>query len=128
MIASEIAGTYSESGHLVETDRSGLVAEYIGQTAPKTNAIIEKALDGVLFIDEAYTLVANNTPNDLGYEAVATLLKRMEDDRGRLIVILAGYTEEIRKFIDSNPGLQSRFNRYIDFPDYSTKELYEPVG
>ena len=129
-VARIVAGIYKElgilkSGHLVETDRSGLVAEYIGQTAPKTNAIIEKALDGVLFIDEAYTLVANNTPNDLGYEAVATLLKRMEDDRGRLIVILAGYTEEIRKFIDSNPGLQSRFNRYIDFPDYSTKELYD---
>ena len=95
------------------------------------NNYLHDLLSHVLFIDEAYTLVANNTPNDLGYEAVATLLKRMEDDRGRLIVILAGYTEEIRKFIDSNPGLQSRFNRYIDFPDYSTKELYDiflPVG
>lgn len=129
-VARIVAGIYKElgilkSGHLVETDRSGLVAEYIGQTAPKTNAIIEKALDGVLFIDEAYTLVASHSPNDYGHEAVATLLKRMEDDRGRLIVILAGYTEEIRKFIESNPGLQSRFNRYIDFVDYSENELYD---
>ncbi len=111
-------------GHLVETDRSGLVAEYVGQTAVKTNEIIDSALGGVLFIDEAYTLI-NSAENDFGHEAVATLLKRMEDDRDRLVVILAGYTEEMRLFIDSNPGLQSRFTRYVEFPDYSEEELYE---
>ena len=111
-------------GHLVETDRSGLVAEYVGQTAVKTNKIIDTALDGVLFIDEAYSLISNSQ-NDYGKEAIATLLKRMEDNRDRLIVILAGYTEEMQQFIDSNPGLQSRFNRYIEFPDYSAEELYE---
>jgi len=111
-------------GHLVETDRSGLVAEYVGQTAVKTNKIIDSALDGVLFIDEAYSLIAG-AENDYGKEAIATLLKRMEDDRNRLVVILAGYTKEMKDFIDSNPGLQSRFNRYIEFPDYNADELYQ---
>jgi len=111
-------------GHLVETDRSGLVAEYVGQTAVKTNKIIDAALDGVLFIDEAYSLISKSE-NDYGKEAIATLLKRMEDDRDRLIVILAGYTAEMQDFIDSNPGLQSRFNRYIEFPDYSADELLQ---
>ena len=111
-----------KKGHLVETDRSGLVAEYVGQTAVKTNKVIDSALDGVLFIDEAYTLV-QGSGNDYGHEAIATLLKRMEDDRKRLVVILAGYTDEMKKFIDSNPGLQSRFSRYINFPDYSAEEL-----
>ena len=111
-----------KKGHLVETDRSGLIAEYVGQTAVKTNKIIDSALDGVLFIDEAYTLVQGGE-RDYGSEAIATLLKRMEDDRDRLIVILAGYTDEMKRFIDSNPGLQSRFSRYIQFPDYSTNEL-----
>lgn len=111
-------------GQLVETDRSGLVAEYVGQTAAKTNAIIDKALDGVLFIDEAYTLVQGGS-GDYGMEAIGTLLKRMEDDRNRLVVILAGYGDEMKKFIDANPGLQSRFNRYIDFPDYSASELIQ---
>lgn len=111
-------------GHLVETDRSGLVAEYVGQTAVKTNKIIDKALDGVLFIDEAYSLISDSQ-NDYGKEAIATLLKRMEDDRNRLVVILAGYSTEMKLFIDSNPGLQSRFNRYIEFPDYSAEELYK---
>ena len=127
-VARIVAGIYKEigilkKGHLVETDRAGLVAEYVGQTAPKTNAKIDEALDGVLFIDEAYTLVGEG--NDYGSEAIATLLKRMEDDRNRLVVILAGYTNEIKEFIDSNPGLQSRFNRYIEFEDYKAEELIE---
>lgn len=113
-----------EKGHLVETDRSGLVAEYVGQTAVKTNKIIDSAIGGVLFIDEAYSLVTNSS-NDYGKEAIATLLKRMEDDRERLVVILAGYTQEMKEFIDSNPGLQSRFNRYIQFKDYSEEELLQ---
>lgn len=127
-VARIVAGIYKEigilkKGHLVETDRAGLVAEYVGQTAPKTNAKIDEALDGVLFIDEAYTLVGEGS--DYGSEAIATLLKRMEDDRNRLVVILAGYTNEIKEFIDSNPGLQSRFNRYIEFEDYKAEELVE---
>ena len=111
-------------GHLVETDRSGLVAEYVGQTAVKTNKIIDSALDGVLFIDEAYSLVDGGS-SDYGKEAISTLLKRMEDDRNRLVVILAGYTEDMKRFIESNPGLQSRFNRYIEFPDYTADELFQ---
>lgn len=110
-------------GHLVETDRSGLVAEYVGQTAVKTNKIIDSALDGVLFIDEAYSLIG--TGQDYGKEAIATLLKRMEDNRDRLVVILAGYSKEMQDFINTNPGLQSRFNRYIEFPDYSAEELLQ---
>lgn len=113
-----------KKGHLVETDRSGLVAEYVGQTAVKTNKIIDSALDGVLFIDEAYSL-AEGGRGDFGHEAIATLLKRMEDDRDRLVVVLAGYSANMKGFIDSNPGLQSRFNRYIEFPDYTASELYE---
>ena len=127
-VARIVAGIYKElgllsKGHLVEVDRSKLVGEYVGQTAPKTNKVIDEALDGVLFIDEAYTLVGGQ--NDYGSEAIATLLKRMEDDRERLVVILAGYTNEIKEFIDSNPGLQSRFNRYIHFEDYSAEELLD---
>ncbi len=113
-----------KKGHLVETDRSGLVAEYVGQTAVKTNKIIDSALDGILFIDEAYSLVDGGN-SDYGKEAIATLLKRMEDDRDRLVVILAGYTDDMKRFIDSNPGLQSRFNRYIEFPNYSAEELHQ---
>lgn len=111
-----------KSGHLVETDRSGLVADYVGQTATKTNAIIDKALDGVLFIDEAYAL-AQGGDQDFGREAISTLLKRMEDDRKRLVVILAGYSKEMEDFINTNSGLQSRFSRYITFPDYEVEEL-----
>lgn len=128
-VARIVANIYKElgvlkKGHLVETDRAGLVAEYVGQTAVKTNKIIDSALDGVLFIDEAYSLVSGSE-NDFGKEAIATLLKRMEDNRDRLVVILAGYTEDMKRFIDSNPGLQSRFNRYIEFPDYTAEELLQ---
>lgn len=111
------------SGHLVETDRSGLVAEYVGQTAVKTGKVIDSAIGGVLFIDEAYTLAGDK--NDFGNEAIATLLKRMEDDRDKFVVVLAGYGDEMKRFIDSNPGLQSRFSRYIHFDDYSADELAE---
>jgi SpoVK/Ycf46/Vps4 family AAA+-type ATPase len=111
-----------KKGHLVETDRSGLVAEYLGQTAVKVNKTVDSALDGVLFIDEAYSLVGENK-DDFGKEAVATLIKRMEDDRDKLILILAGYTQEMKTFIDTNPGFKSRFNRYIEFKDYSPDEL-----
>lgn len=112
-----------KKGHTVETDRSGLVANYVGQTATKTNAVVDSALNGVLFIDEAYALVPENASQDYGQEAISTLLKRMEDDRDKLVVIIAGYTNEMKRFIDSNPGLQSRFNRYINFPDYTAGEL-----
>ena len=114
-----------KKGHTVETDRSGLVANYVGQTATKTNAVVDSALNGVLFIDEAYALVPENSSQDYGQEAISTLLKRMEDDRDKLVVIIAGYTNEMKRFIDSNPGLQSRFNRYINFPDYTAGELVD---
>ena len=113
-----------KKGHTVETDRAGLCGEFVGKTGPKTDTVISKALDGVLFIDEAYSLVPEGgAGNDYGQEAISTILKRMEDYRDRLVVIVAGYKDEMQRFIDSNPGLQSRFNRYIDFPDYSSGEL-----
>lgn len=111
-----------KKGHLVETDRSGLIAEYTGQTAVKVNKTVNSALDGVLFIDEAYALVGENQ-DDYGKEAVATLIKRIEDDRDKLIVILAGYTNEMKTFIDTNPGFKSRFNRFIEFADYTPTEM-----
>ena len=110
-------------GHLVEVDRSGLVAGYVGQTAGKTAAVIEKALGGVLFIDEAYALSNGKAENDFGQEAIDTLLKAMEDHREDLIVIVAGYDGLMDDFIHSNPGLESRFNRYLHFDDYTLDEM-----
>jgi hypothetical protein len=110
-----------KKGHLIECDRSALVGEYVGQTAPRTNAVIDSALDGILFIDEAYSLVKEH--EDYGQEAIETLLKRMEDERDRLIIIVAGYPEEMGRFIHSNPGFQSRFTRFIEYPDYEPQEL-----
>ncbi len=114
-----------DKGHLIEVDRSGLVSGYVGQTAIKTKKMIESALGGVLFIDEAYALTVNAGSNDFGTEAVNTLLKAMEDYRENLVVIVAGYPELMQEFLDSNPGLRSRFNKQILFEDYSTQELTE---
>ncbi|MEM9645229.1 MAG: AAA family ATPase [Planctomycetota bacterium] len=124
-IIAEIYGSLGilEKGHLVETDRSGLVAEYAGQTGPKTNAKIDEALDGVLFVDEAYTLIDESGQDQYGREAVQTLLKRMEDQRDRLVVILAGYPNEMGKMIRSNPGLSSRVGTTMHFDDYGPEAL-----
>ncbi|SHI19719.1 ATPase family associated with various cellular activities (AAA) [Sporobacter termitidis DSM 10068] len=111
-------------GHLVEVDRSGLVAGFVGQTAIKTGDVIKSALGGILFIDEAYALVSKDGANDFGHEAVETLLKAMEDHRDDFIVIVAGYEALMEDFISSNPGLESRFNRYFVFEDYTSGELY----
>ncbi len=108
-------------GHVIECDRSALVAEYVGQTATKTDKLVNEALDGILFIDEAYSLAKGE--KDFGQEAIDTLLKRMEDNRDRLIVIVAGYPAEMEEFVESNPGLRSRFNRFIEFPDFDAHEL-----
>ncbi len=117
-----------KKGHLVETDRSGLVAEYMGQTGPRTQAKINEALDGILFIDEAYSLVSKEGQDVYGSEAIQTLLKRAEDDRKRLVVILAGYPDEMDALLKSNPGLSSRFDRVLHFDDYSPIELARIFG
>ena len=110
-------------GQLVEVDRSGLVAGFVGQTALKTQEVVQKALGGVLFIDEAYALVKGDSPNDFGHEAIEVILKNMEDHRDDLVVIVAGYTDPMEAFIHSNPGLESRFNKYFHFDDYTPPEL-----
>ena len=128
-VARLLGGIYAaigvlKKGQLVEVDRSGLVAGYVGQTALKTQEVIKSALGGVLFIDEAYSL-ASGGENDFGREAIETLLKAMEDHRDELVVIAAGYDGPMEKFISSNPGLESRFNKFIHFPDYNGGELME---
>lgn len=128
-VARIIGSIYRElgllsSGHFTEIDGRGLIAEYIGQTAAKTEKVIGEAMDGVLFIDEAYTLAPEDIPNDFGAEAIATLIKKMEDNRDRLIVILAGYEKEMDRLLASNPGLKSRFKTKIEFPDYDPAELH----
>jgi hypothetical protein len=126
-VARLVGGLYAaigalSKGQLVEVDRSGLVAGYVGQTAIKTQEVIASALGGVLFIDEAYSL-SSGGENDFGREAIETLLKAMEDHRDDLVVIVAGYTQPMEGFLSSNPGLESRFNKYITFPDYNGEEL-----
>ena len=125
-VARILARLYQEigvlsKGQLVEVDRSGLVAGFVGQTAAKTQERLSEAMGGILFIDEAYTLAKEG--NDFGQEAIDTILKAMEDNRDDLVVIVAGYTELMKKFIGSNPGLKSRFNKYFEFPDYTAEEL-----
>ena len=128
-VARLISGLYASigalsKGQLIEVDRSGLVAGYVGQTALKTQDVIKSALGGVLFIDEAYSL-SSGGENDFGREAVETILKAMEDHRDDLVVIVAGYTGPMEKFLSSNPGLESRFNKYFNFPDYNGEELMD---
>ncbi len=112
-------------GQLIETDRAGMVAGYMGQTALKTAQVIKKAKGGILFIDEAYSLSSEDGSNDYGKEAIDTLVKGMEDYRDDLVVIVAGYSDEMKKFIDMNPGLRSRFNKYINFDNYNADEMLE---
>ena len=128
-VARLLAKIYKElgvlsQGQMIEVDRSGLVEGYMGQTAQKTQEVIDSAMGGVLFIDEAYTLTNKKGNGDYGQEAVDTLLKRMEDDRGKFVVIVAGYSEPMEEFLASNPGLRSRFSKVIEFEDYTKEELY----
>jgi SpoVK/Ycf46/Vps4 family AAA+-type ATPase len=128
-VARILAGIYRalgvlSRGHLVETDRSGLVAPYVGQTGPKVESVVRQALGGMLFIDEAYAL-AEGGEHDFGSEAIATLLRQMEDHRADLAVVVAGYPEPMKQFLASNPGLRSRFSKTIEFPDYSSDELVD---
>jgi Holliday junction resolvasome RuvABC ATP-dependent DNA helicase subunit len=116
-----------EKGHLVETDRSGLVAGYLGQTALKVADVVNKSLGGVLFIDEAYSLSSGDGRDLFGLEAIETLLKSMEDHRDNLVVIVAGYTDKMTEFLESNPGLRSRFNRFLQFEDYTPEQLLQIV-
>ena len=129
-VARLVARIYRElgilsEGQLIETDRSRLVAGYVGQTAINVREVVEQAIGGVLFIDEAYALVSPDTTNDYGSEAVDTLVKMMEDHRDDLVVIVAGYREEMEQFLRSNTGLISRFNKFITFEDYSEQQLLE---
>ena len=129
-VARLLAQIYHElgvlsKGQLIEVDRSGLVGGYVGQTAIKTQGVIQQALGVVLFIDEAYTLARGNDSNDYGQEAIDTILKAMEDHRDDLVVIVAGYPDLMERFVNSNPGLKSRFNKYIYFEDYTPEELLE---
>lgn len=129
-VARLIAGIYRQlgflsSGQLIETDRAGLVAGFVGQTAEKVTNVVKSALGGILFIDEAYALARKGMTNDFGREAIDTLVKLMEDHRDDLVVIVAGYTQEMHDFLTTNPGLISRFNKYIDFKDYTDDELMD---
>lgn len=131
-VARMLAGIYYSmgilsKGQLVEVDRQGLVSGYIGQTATKVMEVVESAMGGILFIDEAYTLTSGKGEGDFGQEAVDTLLKAMEDNRDNLVVIVAGYTDLMEEFLNSNPGLRSRFNKFIKFEDYTPEELLEIV-
>ena len=127
-VARLLAGLYKAigilpKGQLIEVDRSGLVAGFVGQTALQTQKIIQSALGGVLFIDEAYTLAPPDASNDFGREAIDTILKAMEDHRDQLMVVVAGYEGPMQRFLDSNPGLESRFNKYFHFDDYTGSQL-----
>lgn len=129
-VARLLAKIYKElgvvsKGTLVETDRAGLVAGYVGQTALKVTEVVNKAIGGILFIDEAYSLTNSSVPNDFGTEAIDTLVKLMEDNRNDLVVIVAGYKKEMKEFLSSNTGLISRFNKFIEFPDYELSELID---